>query len=96
MRRLSGESENRFFAGCNDIEQVVAAKPRPCGIAFCDQIVDAGPALRIQHQADRIGLVAEHETQELAELNWIGRHRIFSAAIITYPALSERREPDIG
>lgn len=51
------------------LQQFVPCEPRSRGITLGNQLIDDGPALRIQRQADGVWLVPKNEAQELAELS---------------------------
>ena len=47
----------------------------PCAAGFLDQLVDVGPAVRVEHQPDLLRLVPQHQAHELAGLtrSWVIR-----------------------
>ncbi|MBB4377901.1 hypothetical protein GGD61_002551 [Bradyrhizobium sp. SBR1B] len=61
-------------ASSEDAEQVGAVKRRPRRIGFFNQFVDIDPTLGTERQADLVGLVSQHEAEELAKLDLIDRH----------------------
>jgi len=69
-----GQRKPLLVAGFDDMQQIAAAEPGAGGVALLDQVVDANPTLRIEREADAVGLVTQDEAQELAELDGIERH----------------------
>src|SRR5215467_4329193 len=66
---VCSDREPLLIACLDDKQQVCAAQPRSGCICSLDEFIDAGPALRVESQSDRLRLVTQHEAQELAELN---------------------------
>ena len=72
---IGRERKPFLVIGFDDVQQFVTAELRTGCPSLGDQIVNDGPALCIQLQADGLGPVTENETQEFAELNRIGRQK---------------------